>query len=322
MPLEFALRPRIRLREGFAPPRRSRWRLPKVALPILAYWLVAGGITYELMHLHDAPSGIEPRATAALSPQPPEAAPQRTETVQPAAPRPAEPEPAPSAPLALAQNDPATSGATVEPDSELEPEPSRAVWPPPATRREPAVPAADTAAPSRHHPHERDALREETPELTPAHAAETPRISADLFPKDLGEPSEPSAPTERQAPEAPAVAHVTSRAGDSLPGCEFAAAAATEDVDLSRRNLTPDLSRAAIGGVLDSGAWLADCAVPSSTSIDVCVAVTSGRVLGATVILRPASAAGAACVKRRAAALMFPYSSHLDVARTHFGGYH
>src|SRR5450432_2125195 len=55
MPLEFALRPRIRLSEGFAPPRRSRFRLPKLALPIAAYWLTAGGITYALIHLHDKP---------------------------------------------------------------------------------------------------------------------------------------------------------------------------------------------------------------------------------------------------------------------------
>src|SRR5882724_1290604 len=56
MPLEFALRPRIRLRDDFAaPPRRSRLRLPRFALPVLGYWLAVAGITYALTHWHDSP---------------------------------------------------------------------------------------------------------------------------------------------------------------------------------------------------------------------------------------------------------------------------
>ena len=77
MPLEFALRPRIRLRDDFAaPPRRSRLRLPRFALPILGYWLAIGGISYALVHAHDSadttPLADEPvAASRAASRRPP-----------------------------------------------------------------------------------------------------------------------------------------------------------------------------------------------------------------------------------------------------------
>src|SRR3954468_1721421 len=67
MPVEFALRPRIRLREAPAPARRARARLPKFALPALAYWLVIGGLVYQFVRHHDV-SAPPPRAEAALAP--------------------------------------------------------------------------------------------------------------------------------------------------------------------------------------------------------------------------------------------------------------
>jgi hypothetical protein len=74
----------------------------------------------------------------------------------------------------------------------------------------------------------------------------------------------------------------------------------------------------AIAAVLENGAWLSSCAVPEHTSLDVCVAIKGGRVVGASVTSRPANAALSACVKRRASSLQFPYSPHVDLARTRF----
>src|SRR5882724_10417006 len=105
MPLELALRPRIRLRDDFAaPPRRSRLRLPRFALPVLGYWLAIGGITYALIHAHDSPdpppvagepaAAFEPQADVAASVVPSE--PEPTSVVSAAPPLPtaeAEPEP-------------------------------------------------------------------------------------------------------------------------------------------------------------------------------------------------------------------------------------
>jgi hypothetical protein len=70
--------------------------------------------------------------------------------------------------------------------------------------------------------------------------------------------------------------------------------------------------------VLENGAWLSSCNVPEHTALDVCVAIKGGRVVGASVTSRPADAALNGCVKRRASSLQFPYSPHLDIARTRF----
>jgi len=78
------------------------------------------------------------------------------------------------------------------------------------------------------------------------------------------------------------------------------------------------LVREAIAHVLDNGVWIARCDIPMTTSVDLCVAIQGGKVIGASVNSRPPSAAINACVKRRAASLSFPYSARVDVARTHF----
>jgi hypothetical protein len=70
--------------------------------------------------------------------------------------------------------------------------------------------------------------------------------------------------------------------------------------------------------VLDNGVWIARCDIPMSTSIELCVAIQAGKVIGVSVSSHPASAAIDACVKRRAAGLRFPFSSRVDIAKTHF----
>src|SRR5450631_3273747 len=285
MPLEFALRPRIRLRDDFAaPPRRSRLRLPRLALPVLGYWLAAFGITYALVHAHDTPD-TAPLATESVPASEPPA------DVVPPTPASA-PEPAAVAP---------------------EPEPSAVVPPPPAEEQEPPS-VADAPRPSRFA-----SPREERVVEPPRARTQSTLSENDIAPlaspfRDLEPPSTPPvAPPPVRERE-----RETARASGSLPSCEAAAAAATQDLDFASSDRTADLPSSAIAGVLENGAWLSSCEVPTSTALDVCVAIKGGRVTAATVISRPADARLNACVKQRAAALQFPYSSRVDIARTRF----
>jgi uncharacterized protein len=262
MPVEFALRPRIRLREDFAePPRRRRLRLPKLALPVLAYWAVIGGITYGLVHAHDTP-----------------AAERAAEPSAPPVEAPAWSEPAPlPAPAAVA----APERATVD-QAASEPQLPAPALPSPRVSAEPTPQvAAERAATTKE---------DEPPTLAPAPAVELTLAVASSAPRSSG----------------------------ALPSCEAAAAAATQDLDFASSDRTADLPSAAIASVLENGAWLSTCSVPASTSLDVCVAIKGGRVTAATVVSSPVDSSLNACVKQRAAALQFPYSARLDIARTRF----
>src|SRR5688572_19781275 len=109
MPLEFALRPRFRLDESVAPPRRSRPKLPRALLPIAGYWLGMAVLTHALIiaaKSEDTEQGqsFEPQEQAFLAPPAP-----APEIEQPAfepvpAPEPA-PEPAP-APVEMPPEEP------------------------------------------------------------------------------------------------------------------------------------------------------------------------------------------------------------------------
>ncbi|HTA88108.1 MAG TPA: hypothetical protein VK745_00980 [Polyangiaceae bacterium] len=295
-------------------------RLPKLALPILAYWLTVGGITYELIHLHDAPSSAleEQPAATAPEPQPAQSWWQRVMAGAGAplahSPGATEPEPEP-AHAAQPQPAPAATPATPALDDEASAPDAPVVDQPPSERgadrsaRAAQRRSADDASPPGPAPQADDASQRAT---TPSDAEPTrPELA-------LGVSSLSNRDTD--TPDSPALtpSHADLRTGRSLPGCEAAAAAASEELDMAHRAVTPDLPREAIAAVLDNGAWLTGCSIPDGTALDVCVAISSGNVIGATVVARPGNSALSACLKRRAAALFFPYSSHLDLARTHF----
>ncbi|HEY1537285.1 MAG TPA: hypothetical protein VGF76_24860 [Polyangiaceae bacterium] len=298
MPLEFALRPRIRLRDDFAaPPHRSRLRLPRFALPVLGYWLAIGGISYALVHAHDstdaAPPADEP--VAAVEPQ--------ADVLAPALP--SEPEPTP-----------AVAAAPAVATAEVEPEPASAPPPAVAEEQEPLSMAA-SPRPSHAAAPRQERLAERTLSgARPPAPAQTTLSENDIAP--LGTPFSAFEPPSAPAPE-PARSHDGGQhSGGSLPSCEAAAAAATQDLDFASSDRTADLPSSAIAGVLENGAWLSSCGVPEGTSLEVCVAIKGGRVTAATVVSRPADSSLNACLRQRAAALQFPYSSRVDIARTRF----
>lgn len=306
MPVEFALRPRIRLREARPQPRphRARLRIPRFALPVAAYWLAMGGITYALVHRSGAPSESPAADESALVADPaarvdrpwwrraPEAP--SAETAPPSR----APEPAP-APVATAQAvpEPAPSPEAMALPAPREPAPFEAA-PRPAADPRASLPLIERRSPN--------------PSLTPR-----PTLSPDsalaLHPA-LDDPQIDETPNPTPAPAPP-----RSEPHDgALPSCEAALERAHQDVDFSQGNGTADLPTAAIAAVLENGAWLAGCAVPDNTALEVCVAIHGGHVIGASVLARPANAEASGCVRRRASSLQFPYSSHVDIARTRF----
>jgi len=297
MPVEFALRPRIRLREAPAPARRARARLPKFALPALAYWVAIGGLVYEFVHHHD-PSAPPSEAEAALAPLPAAPPPVVREWWRPL--------PAPT------QAPPAPVGIPEPPTTDLNaPEVVPQAEPPGQER-----PALDTPAsePARAEPNAESPASSDAPTTRPQQPPQREtrsRIASDLA--AAPEPALPSPPVNVPVP-----APTPAPASNGLPSCEAALAASSQDVDFSGSNRAADLPTQAIAAVLENGAWLSSCDVPDHTTLDVCVAIKGGRVVGASVTSRPADAALSACVKQRASSLQFPYSPRLDLARTRF----
>lgn len=322
MPVEFALRPRIRLREAPAPSRRARARLPKFALPALAYWLVIGGLVYEFVQRHE-PSALrsESDALSALPAAPPPVARQWWR-----------PLPSPPADDAPHIGTPPRAEPPIDQPEPVQPTPELPVAELPAL----AAPTDErpVASDSSFDPELPFAARRGEPkrEPTPSRPRATADRTASPHPTDgdpiaaLSFPALDGAPKATAPDSAPARPSLPSPTSDSvrsavtsgLPTCESAIASASQEVDFSGGNRAADLPSQAIAAVLENGAWLASCNVPEHTALEICVAIRGGRVVGASVSARPADAAISGCVRRRAASLQFPYSPHLDVARTRF----
>jgi hypothetical protein len=103
-----------------------------------------------------------------------------------------------------------------------------------------------------------------------------------------------------------------------LPSCESAAASANQSIDLGGGRGGPDLTRDAFARVLENGSYLAGCALPARTALEICAAVQDGKVVGLSVQTEPRDPAMAACVRRAVSALRFPRNPSLDVTRTRF----
>ncbi|HYQ04364.1 MAG TPA: hypothetical protein VER96_37080 [Polyangiaceae bacterium] len=330
MPVEFALRPRIRLREAPAPARRARARLPKFALPAIGYWLAIGGLVYEFVR-HHQPSAPPQQSEAALAlPTPPPPVVREWWRPLPARPVREEQPTAPPAVTEPAVAEPESSPASNElPLAELTAPETAAAELPNAeqalahdTALAPEAPLATTPRASR-----RTRARESA--LSLPEPARAPEPARELATNNVGVPAPPLsfAPLEEPVPAhaftpspSPTAPPETGRATatSGLPSCESAIAAASQDVDFSGNNRAADLPTQAIAAVLENGAWLSSCNVPEHTTLDVCVAIKGGHVVGASVTSRPADSALNSCVRRRASSLQFPYSPHLDVARTRF----
>jgi hypothetical protein len=216
-------------------------------------------------------------------------------------------------------------GAEVRPPSETDFEP--AVTAAAARGTEPSVePAATAPAAPEHEPDFEPALAPTSPSAhVPEHvAAFTLAPPPPVVRAEPGVAEEPRPPREaepsprRLAVEEPSVKREPVRDEGALPSCEAAAASANQMMDLGAARGAPDLTREAFASVLENGAYLAHCAVPARTALEICAAVQDGKVVGVSVTSEPRDPAVNACVRRAVVALGFPRSERLDLTRTRF----
>ena len=285
MPLEFALRPRFNLERPAPQQKRRKLRIPPLALFMPAYWLAIAGATKLLLKS----AAEEPIASDS-----------RDGAIQPA-----EIDETPSLPTSTPSAAVASAPAAPEPERELE----RALQPSPAARPVPA-PRVSERPPSPTH--------------VDSPAPARPSDFDDTFAKRESEKAvvarEPEHSVTRTAERTVAREPERNEArGVALPSCESAAASANQSVDLRAGPGAPDLSREAFASILENGAYLASCAIPSRTALDLCVAVQNGKAVGVSVSSEPRDANVIACVRRAVSALRFPQSDRLDVTRTRFG---
>jgi hypothetical protein len=297
VPLEFALRPRFRLEERAATPRRRE--LSPLVLPVAAYWLGTAALTYKLVYAAPGESALAPSAATMTEPV--------LEPRPPAPPAIVE-EPVLSAPVWGSV--PSLDHEALEPvpvPARVEPAPAR-VATPSASPREPLSPPRKTVEPQLAF-------------VPPVQSSVPPRFEPAPEPhRWLFEAPPADTPRELSASSAPR--NPRNDGNDSagaLPSCEAVVAGANQEIDLrSSRQAAPDLSRDALARVLDNGAYLTACGVPDRTTLDICVAVQEGKVKGVTVVTRPTDAALATCVRKAVARLRFPYGARMDIARTRF----
>jgi hypothetical protein len=119
-----------------------------------------------------------------------------------------------------------------------------------------------------------------------------------------------AAAEKREAPQ---------RSGGSSDGvtCEEARDRYVEEITIGA---TPaaDLTKDDFAGVLNNGAYLAPCDVPSGSKLRICAAVQSGHAVGVTVALDPPSVEIEVCVAGQVRQLSFPANAKLDVVNVQF----
>ncbi len=291
MALEFALRPRIDLERPA--PRRRRGRLPRFALLMAAYWAGMAGATVVLLRImKEAP---EPALVALDTDEP---------AAEPAAENPAEVDDAVEANTQTAAPAQATV-ASPEPPAAFRAEPSAGPSPPEPPLRSTRLAPEPLPRSTRLAPQPLPRVELRVSELPARVDSRTPERRLRPAPLE-GVAARSTEPARAEPPPT------------SLPSCETAAASANETLDLRGAPGAPDLPREAFAAVLDDGAYLAACALPPGTALDICAAVQDGKVVGVSASTEPRNPALNACARRAVAGLRFPSNPRLDVTRTRF----
>jgi hypothetical protein len=100
--------------------------------------------------------------------------------------------------------------------------------------------------------------------------------------------------------------------------CEAAQSAYVEEMNVGGPKGPADITASQYGSIMNGGGYLNGCGLPSSTAVDVCVAVQNGRAVGVTVRTRPHNGSAAACIASHVRGMSFPVHPKLDVTRTSF----
>jgi hypothetical protein len=151
-------------------------------------------------------------------------------------------------------------------------------------------------------------------------AVPPPVAVANAEPDDEPAGDDPSrSPSAVQTPEFDQPLPTATWAGATrAQGCEAAARAYTEELDLRGGRPPPDITQPQYAAILEQGRWFAHCRVPATCQLEVCVAVREGRAVGVTVHATPWRADIERCVAAAARGLTFPNHPRLDVTRTTF----
>jgi hypothetical protein len=100
--------------------------------------------------------------------------------------------------------------------------------------------------------------------------------------------------------------------------CEAAQSAYVEEMNVGGPRGQADITASQYGSIMNGGGYLNGCGLPSSTAVDVCVAVQNGHAVGVTVRTRPHNGSAAACIASHVRGMSFPVHPKLDVTRTSF----
>jgi hypothetical protein len=140
---------------------------------------------------------------------------------------------------------------------------------------------------------------------------------------DDPEPVAPAAPkppplTElvplAQPLDSPPATNTTPKLGPAT-SCEAVLEAYSQNAN---QNAPPDLGAKDYGSILNKGDYLDRCGVPTTTAVDVCVAVQNGRALGVTITTTPSNGKLDRCLSRVIRGVSFPSHPRLDMVRTRF----
>jgi hypothetical protein len=100
--------------------------------------------------------------------------------------------------------------------------------------------------------------------------------------------------------------------------CEQARDAHPDELSIGAKGGQSDLRASDFAAVLNNGAYLEPCAVPSSSKLRICAAVQNGRAIGVTVAAEPAASEIEICIAKAVRTLTFPSNAKLDVVNVQF----
>lgn len=173
-------------------------------------------------------------------------------------------------------------------------------------------PAPEPTAPALLEPiaEEPVAKQQPAPSEPPPASVEPPKATAPTSAPSTAREAPLEVPKSVEPPAPPEPKQVAS--GGS---CEAAIASYVEDAN---RKAPKDLGAADFGRVLNNGDYLDRCGVPTTTAVDICVAVQNGHAVGVTVNTSPANSKLDRCLSRVIRGVSFPSHPRMDVVRTRF----
>jgi hypothetical protein len=99
--------------------------------------------------------------------------------------------------------------------------------------------------------------------------------------------------------------------------CEQARDQYTEEINVGTSS-GADLTAEDFAAILNNGAYLNPCDVPTTSKVRICAAVQNGRAVGVTVMLDPPSPDLEICVAGQVRQLAFPTHAKMDFVNVNF----